>query len=424
MNLAQLVVSLTSDTSSFVTGMRAASREATQFEGRIGQAGRSSARVGGILFDVAANALGLSNKMGRLAEIVGTFAVGGALATGVVAGLALMTKGIREAREEQEKAYESANALIEKWRQVTGQPLRKQLEESRQTLERLRGFQRDLAAGFLPRFNLAERAQAGIGFFDSAEEARKKAREWVDTMIRELTAARDKLGTVPLEEIVVRASKPEKAGQRIGSDLANAIVLSFEEQLRRRNRLGSEWMESLVKRAEATNLRLQEALEPIGSGTWLEGVLKDTPIGRMRDQAKLWEQTWKNALESVQGHVADFFTSLFEQGTSFLDLLRQILRTAARIAAELLARQLVTGIAGAIGLGGAGGTSSSGGGAAGLMAPMRAGDVYYTTNVYQIQAVDAKSVADLLMANRHSVALATGRAQSESRGLQLMNRGW
>lgn len=59
----------------------------------------------------------------------------------------------------------------------------------------------------------------------------------------------------------------------------------------------------------------------------------------VKEAADLYRQTWKNAIEGVQRSFADFFSNLFEEGTSLVTFFRNAARAIQSAFANLLAQQ-------------------------------------------------------------------------------------
>lgn len=458
MIVGQLTVSLTSETNAFQAGMRRAQREVSTFEAtvksatrqgidpmmaRLGEAARGAAawdagmrrmresteataaalgtvpavaakatldlgRLREPLTALAVSAARVPGPLGQLAGLLTSMTYGGAVAAGLAAvagGLALIWKWARDSRKPLEDLTAELDKAIE---------LRRRLNDpSGVAIDQLRVIQQERARR-QDELRALDLVGAGAGRRGAVadEIAKLQARE------REIAAqlAEGLKRLQPEQNEITRA-----AATGLGASLRNRLLdeladFSPEEAARRTGRLLARLSEGI----EARNLGLgNQSLPDLSGDVATLGFRPPEWAVQAKQQAELYRQLWKNALLGVQQEFADFFGTLFQQGTTFLGLLRNMLQTAQRVAAQLLSQQIMGFLGELVPAGAGGGLTHSNGATAALQ-----GESFHITLVQNYQAVDAAGMDAVLMRHKDAVTAAVATAVNQSRAAARAVRGW
>jgi hypothetical protein len=163
------------------------------------------------------------------------------------------------------------------------------------------------------------------------------------------------------------------------------------------SRMGGTAADQAAMQAAVANSRLSSAMTGVGGERGL------SPFGQEKqDQAaKLWQESWINAIRGTQEAFTEFFMSIGQEVKGFKDLLVNIARTIQRAFAEMLSQQLVNGLFSGLfkniaGPGGAnaGNLTQAGVGPTNAMSPNVVH--VYQSNTMRVDAVDGPSVQRML----------------------------
>lgn len=182
------------------------------------------------------------------------------------------------------------------------------------------------------------------------------ARQKAEAGAHEASLARTRALAQAHEDVARERALQEKGIARLQQEAFDDNIESIAEERQ-------QWKEALDTISES--IKERQEIEQRASGERMR-VLEQ----QAEEQRRLMIAPFENALQGIQGSFTDAFASIFSGGVdTFSDLAGTIksvfVRLAAEIAALLVFRPVVTGILGAVGLGGIAGALGLGGGAAG-----------------------------------------------------------
>jgi hypothetical protein len=418
---ASIVVSFVGETTSLVQSVDRATRTVSVFQSRMGGLRTDSRKVENALFNLAGAATGLQGPLGKLAEIGLQFAVGGGWAMAIAGGVALaaaaykaLTKASADAASEQSAFQKRLADGAKRFDEFTGKAVLAAESVARFDMLTAKRQVTNLQATFANRAPSAEELSA----LQQAVLNLQNAEKGLDLASGDVVKWMGEHG--PKAETAAQGTQ-KLAGAT--SDLAAALErVNLARQRDQRIAAGGGGNQIFP---EGTNLAdpTQGAAPDFLSGggrTFGEG----SRLGEVGEQmaamgqrtASAFQQAWQSAAFVVQQTLADTFMSLFQTGQSFAgrlqNLLNGLLASLAQIASQLLARSIVGAIGNAVGgaVGGGASFDVSGGGLA-----LRQGAPVTVTNVFNVSALDARGVQDVILENYGAVTAATMRGLSESR---------
>jgi hypothetical protein len=439
----RVVVSLVGEDSSFIAMVERSQRQFGNFAGAAERFGSQGQKLKSVLFQLGTQAVGLGGPVGRLAEVLSSFAVGGGIAGAAAAGIGLIAVQLRKAKEEAVQARQPLMDLVDEYRKASGMARAEQLFSARQSMGRLEDVQKTLGRGFLPKLDLAEREAAGLGFFDSPESARAKIERWVDGSLR---IAREAFARAAREQneqasaFAAAAFTPKPMAKGTSGGVAPGVRAAFEVEgasaawLQEQAAKSSETFFDAIDKSFTDWQQSRRAAGDQASDFYaslipstlpdLSGVAAQVPVflERAKQQAEDWRMAWLQAGFAVESGLTGVFMALFDRGQTFVDRIQEalanLLRSIQAVFAQLLARQII-GAIGSV----AGGLSSGGGGSGfgvdaipgGGGLALRQAQPVTVTNVFNVSALDARGVQDVILENYGAVTAATMRGLSESR---------
>jgi uncharacterized phage infection (PIP) family protein YhgE len=377
------------------------------------------------IFNLAGAATGLQGPLGKLAEFGLIFAVGGPWAVAIAGGIALVVGAYKmlggaadEVVKRQSPLRDQIDDLAKAWKSYSVESSRALLTQTEIALKTAESRQKFLESK-------RQRAQGGLLGKEEMEELRGLNTDIKNTFEPAWLQAFKQFGdlTASLKD---KGEKGAKGLRAVREELLQIQSVDLEKIWAGFGKAADD-LERL--RAEADKLRRQQSddfydkILPQGLPD-LTGIEVEVPkwLVDAQRQAAEWQGAWMAAMRAVEDGLANVFMAMFQTGSSFIDRLKaslvQLLRQLQQIFAQLLARQIIGAIGGAAigGIGGGGGSVTGvdaipmGGGLA-----LRQGAPVTVTNVFNVSALDARGVQDVILENYGAVTAATMRGLSESR---------
>lgn len=397
------------NTAKFQEGVRQAQKASDGFRAGLQTMEGHSRKLQNALFNLAGEATGLRGPLGKIAEIGISMGAGG-WAGIAAAGIATIAMGFREWQKAAEDAFSATEKLLK--------PMRERRAEADKFIEeqkRLKYIKESLDRGIFPVLTAGETKAAGISLFLGDRDSNMRAlRKWVDETLSDLNEALERQ-MYQMPEITVTAKKGSPAQRLIGADPQEGAK-AMERLLRRVDEVYQDWLDRAAADQERKSKFWKAILpdpdkSPVGPDTALPDVTIPKSVQRMIDDAARWRDAWLQARQAVQYAISDLFMSIVDHSQNALDILKQLLLTLARIAANMLANQIVNAVmpvnAMDRGIGG-------GAGAVNLT-------VNQTTNV---STIDGAGMDAAIMRSQAAVTAAVAQGIQQSQGLAFAIRGW
>jgi hypothetical protein len=308
--------------------------------------------------------VGLTGKTGRLAEGLLMMGVGGPVMLALTAGLAAGALAYRHFTSATAEARKETDALIDTLVKAA-QARRDALDPGAKARRALLGGEEE-GEGLQARYDrlqkqLATARQGSVvtdeaggahKFVDSKEVARLEAE------LRKVAQAMAEVGQTYLDAMSKGHKKPKDAFDWFGVPQPDHIKEMLQVIADARAKLADSdpWAE-LVKKQQGTfkdrqTDSIDAEFEKAKAGVFQ--IERPAVFAKMEEDAKLWQETWENAIRGTQSAFADFFESIGQEGFRMVSIFEAIAKTIQRTLAEAAAQQLTAGLFGA-GAGGGGG---------------------------------------------------------------------
>lgn len=390
-------IELYANVARFQEGMAKAGTQLGQFQGQLGAMQGHTRKLQNAFFNLAGAAAGVPGPIGKIAENLSLMTVGGPIAIGL-AGVVLAISSIAKAAKEADAPLTAMVGRLGELSRIT---------QRMQAMDALARYQRMASGGGVK--GLAERRGPGVSEFDALKglaadywsmvfkpklagrDPEEDAKDWLAYYLTAMEA---------LDRQTAGNPKLAATGKKIGKTLQEAIQEGFvgPDSLPDAAAFGPQW--NILGGARDFN------------GPNNRGTSPNSAIEKATAVADQWEQAWVQAVRNIQDAVADLFVAMFTQAQNVLDIVRQLLLSLAKIAANLFAQKLISLAVGAINPGGTAAASASGG-------------VNVTVNnAFALSAIEPAGMEAAIMAAYPAVTAATMRGMNESSAVSRYIRGW
>jgi hypothetical protein len=381
--IGELVVKLRAESAVFTTQMDRASRVTSRTGRQIERFGNDGAKgfrkVESALVHFGLTTIGVHGRVGKFVEGLLLLGAGGSVTLGIVAGLALAGFAMGKFDQKMKKAREETKKFIDE--QVKAAKLR--ADPNALLKEGLAGAQADAQRHRTELTRLEGRSSVQddldpFGLFGAkritkVREELARADTAVANAQRSMSDSAVKLVTDMAREVAV-LRLGEDAVRRLeiaNSDLAPSIkaaTLSLHDQ-----KVALEAQKRAAEEAARVTERLLEnqhrwRVENAGGGNLTQGAggTNTGPIkggllsgataeeitnsraariiAEQERNARLFEETWVNAIRGTQDAFAEFFESIGQEGFKLVSLFEGIARTIQQTFAQLLSRQIVNAL--------------------------------------------------------------------------------
>lgn len=395
-------VELWANTARFQEGVQKASRQLDGFRGSLQNLDGHSRKLQNALFNLAGAAAGVPGPVGKIVETMSVLTVGGPIATGL-AGIALALGSIARAATEADAPL---TAMVGKVTALS------RLTERMQVTAALGRYQRLAEGGGIK--GVSERF--GTGQNGSMWDALKgTAADYWSLIFKPTLAGRDPqedakdmlayylTALEALDRQYAGDPKAKAVGKSIGKTLQQAVAEGF---------VGPSSLPDAA--AFGPEFDILRGANDIG-GPNTRGTSPNGAVQQAAQVASAWQEAWVQAVRNVQDAVADLFVRMFTDAKNVLNVVRDLLLSLARIAANLFASKLITTIAGAIG--------GSGGGVH-LNGAVGPGVNLTVNNAFALSAIEPAGMEAAISAAYPAVTAAVVRGMSESAAVSRYVRGY